>query len=63
MNRFGNIILFAGSGLLIYSLLASVLHMPMIGTFLLVTLVLCGVMMLFMNHSGSDKKDEKVHHH
>jgi len=63
MNTFGKIILFAGSGLLIYSLLASVLHMPMIGTFLLVPLLLCGVMMLFMNHGSTDKKEEKAHHH
>ena len=63
MNTMGKIIIFAGVGLLTYSLLASVLHMPMIGTFLLVPLLFCGVMMLFMNHGDTDKKEGNAHHH
>ncbi|MEO6508977.1 MAG: hypothetical protein ABIO02_03415 [Patescibacteria group bacterium] len=63
MNTFKKIMIAAGVGLLLYSIFASTLHMPVIGTFLLIPLLLCGAMMLFMNHGSTDEKEGKAHHH
>lgn len=62
MNNIWKIVMVAGVVFLGYSIFATIFHVPLFGSYLLIPLLLCGAMHLFMNHgekhehSTSNKK-------